>query len=377
MGGNHVLLVEDDEQMAGLISLLVETASPGTLVERCVDVADAEVRFSSQRHCLVLCDWNLPGRPGIALLPTVRAAQPRVPILMITGRSDRASVVHARAQGVDGFIVKPFQVEQLVERLAEYLGPAAGDAQSDEGMTLEQFLDGLDDATLEAPMAARLGDLATQPSGDEPPDLKHLADDWSRQPALAGRLLAMANSSLYNPQGIVCGSLREALQRLGWRTSLNIAAALALRKGAALEDQRLAARVSEQLDMADRVADQVGDLARRARLDPAPLQTAALMHRLGELCLLLQTAVWQERFKARAEDAAIDAALARYSRRFADRLKAYWNYPQSLRLLIGAIYALPTGAAKPELLVLRLAGGAVYGGLSDTESAKLQRLVFD
>lgn len=374
MGANQVLLVEDDEQMAGLLSLLVETAAPGTRVERCVDVADAEARFSPQRHRLVLCDWNLPGRPGIALVPTIRAAQPRVPVLMITGRTDRASVVTARAQGVDGFIAKPFQVEQLVERLAHYL-PATSPAEG-ERPALEDWLAGLDDAALEAPMAARLGGLATRSGDEQPPELSQLAESWVRQPALAGRLLAMANSSVYNPRGTVCGTLLEALTRLGWRTSLNVATAIALRQGGQLDDPRLAARVAAQLDRCEQVSEQVGALAREARIDPAPLQTAALMHRLGELCVLLQVATWQERHAAEASEAEVDAALQRFSRAFADRLKAHWAYPHGLRSLIGAIYALPPGTARPELLLLRLAGGAIDGSLSEGEAAKLRRLVF-
>ena len=370
----EVLLVEDDEQMAGLLALLVDTASPGTRVERCVDVADAEARFSPQRHCLVLCDWNLPGRPEISLLPTIRAAQPRVPVLMISGRTDRASVVTARAQGVDGFIGKPFQVDQLVRRLAQYL-PSTGSTDT-ASPGLDDFLGALDDAALEAPMAARLGALATQPEHEEPPDLNLLAESWARQPALAGRLLAMANSSTYNPQGQLCGSLREALHRLGWRSSLNVAMALALRQGGELEDPRLAARVSAQLDCAEQVSEQVAALARKARIDPAPLQTAALMHRLGELCVLFQVAAWQARYGVEVEEAEIDAALQAHARRFADRLKAHWAYPQRLRALIGAIYSLPAGTARPELLLLRLAGAEVDGSLSEAERAKLQRLVF-
>ncbi|MCK7592422.1 response regulator [Pseudomarimonas salicorniae] len=376
MSADRVLLVEDDDQMASLISLLVETASPGTTVERCVDVADAESRFSPKRHCLVLCDWNLPGRPGIALLPTIRAAQPRVPVLMVTGRTDRASVVTARAQGVDGFIAKPFQVEQLVERLAQYL-PVSKATEGGDPPGLLDALAALDDGALEAPMAARLGALATQPAGEDPPELDELAESWARQPVLAGRLLAMANSSAYNPQGRVCGSLREALQRLGWRTSLNVATALALRQGAEPDDARLTARLGAELDRAEKVAEAVSALAREARIDPAPLQTAALMHRLGELCVLLQIAVWQVRHGTEAAEADIDAALAKHARPFAHRLKARWGYPQTLRAMIAAIYGLPDGTARPELLILRLAGSQFEGGLSEEDTAKLRRLVFD
>lgn len=375
MSANQVLLVEDDDQMAGLLSLLVETASPGVKVERCVDVADAEARFSPQRHCLVLCDWNLPGRPGIALLPTIRAAQPRVPVLMITGRTDRASVVTARAQGADGFVAKPFQVELMVERLARYLPTIDRSESAGPPPELEVYLAGLDDAALEAPMAVRLGALATRSGDEEEPDLGELAESWSRQPVLAGRLLALANSSAFNPQGKVCGDLREALQRLGWRTSLNVATALALRQGSEVQDARLAERLGRELDVAEQLAARVAELAREARIDPAPLQTASLMHRLGELCVLLQVASWQSRYGVQADDAAIDRAMQRCARPFADRLKTHWAYPQRLRELIGAIYGLPAGASRPELLLLRLAAGSLDGSLSEPEQAKLRRLI--
>lgn len=378
MTANRVLLVEDDEQMAGLLALLVQTACPGTEVDRCADVADAEARFSPQRHRLVLCDWNLPGRPGIALLPSIRAQQPRVPVLMISGRTDRTSVITARAQGVDDFIGKPFQVEQLVERLAQYLPPLQSDAPGEDGAApaLAEFLEALDNASLESPLIARLGALASPPAGDEAPDLGELAESWARQPVLTGRLLAMANSSAFNPHGHLCRSLVEALQRLGWRTALNVATALALRQGGELRDARLGERIGAELDRCERVAEAVGALARRARIDPAPLQTAALMHRLGELSVLMQVARWQERYQQQADDDALSAVLERFARPFAHRLKLHWSYPVRLREMIGALYALSPGTSRPELMLLRLAGDAEYQGLSADEVAKLNRLVF-
>lgn len=379
MGANGVLLVEDDDQMAGLLALVVETACPGARVDRCADVADAESRFSPQRHRLVLCDWNLPGRPGISLLPVIRAAQPRVPVLMVSGRTDRASVVTARAQGVDGFVGKPFEVEQLVRRLIQYLPPLAPEAEAENADTppLLDFLGALDDSALEAPLVARLGALTSPPAADEAPDLGQLAESWARQPVLTGRLLAMANSSAFNQPGQLCRSLLEALQRLGWRSALNVATALALRQGGELEDPRLAQRIILELDRCERVAEALDGLARQARLDPAPLQTAALMHRLGELSVVMQVAAWQGRYQRQASDEELEAALTRFARPFAHRLKMHWSYPMHLRELIGALYQLAPGASRPELMLLRIAGGVEHGDLDEAELAKLRRLVFD
>lgn len=377
MTATRVLLVEDDAQMADLIGLLVRTADPTAEVDHCVDVAAAEAVFSPRRHRLVLCDWNLPGKPGIALLPTLRRQYPRVPVLMVTGRSDRASVVAARSQGVDGFIIKPFDIEKVVTRLQEILGSATTTVTADESESPMDYLAQLGDEALEQPMVHSLGALARRNASDEPPDLGLLVDEWSAQPALAARLIGMANSSLYNPHGRLCATLQEALSRLGWRTALNVATALSLRAGVALSDPRLRERAERETALAEQVADRAAGLARANRLDPATCATAGLLHRLGELCVVHHLQAWQNAHGEFDDPALIDQAVQRFGKVFADRLKAYWRYPMPLRELIGAIYHLPPGTSRREKYVLRLAGGMVYGDLDEAEIEKLRRLAED
>lgn len=377
MENGRVLLVEDDDQMASLISLLVETASPGTRVERCVDVTDAEARFSPQRHCLVLCDWNLPGRPGISLLPTIRAAQPRVPVLMITGRTDRASVVTARAQGVDGFIGKPFVPERIVEKLRPYLQHEVGASPSTaDNPGLNGWLDRVNDRDLEDALSVDRDALALISGTAEPPPLAELVKRWTPDPVLAPRLVAIANSSAFNPNARLCTSLAEALQRLGWRMASNIAATLALRRGVVFQDAALQECAEQQLSFAERVAEKAVTLARKARLDPAPLQSAALLHRIGELAVLCQLQRYQTSTGSTVDDAELDAALASRAAGFAERLMALWIYPMPLRQLVAAVVRLPPGTVKPDSLVLRLAGASVYGDLAEEELAKLRRMLF-
>lgn len=372
MPQRRVLLVEDDEQMAELIKLMIQTAAPGTEVDWVSDVGSAIDLFSAQRHRLVLCDWNLPGKPGIALVEQLRAERGSVPLWMISGRTDRASVIAARSRGVDGFIAKPFQVEQVVARLRQLLDePAAAAATTG---SLLDHLAGLPDSALELPMMGRVQQLGAAASAEVLPDLAELAQRWSAEPALLARLLSMANSSTYNPGGVLFSHLEQALQRLGARTALNIAATLALRDGGELQDPRLALLAEQQFELGDRLAEQVGQLARAVGIDPAPCQTAALLHRLGELCVLQHVQLWQTRHGTMVDSSEIELALGRYARAFADRLKAHWRYPTRLRELIGAIYHLPPGTSAREKFVLRLAGAKVYGNLDADEQAKLERL---
>jgi CheY-like chemotaxis protein len=67
---------------------------------------------------MVLCDWNMPGMTGIELLRQIRSCDPDVPFIMITGKSDKDSVVEARAHGVTGYIAKPFSPDALHKKLS-------------------------------------------------------------------------------------------------------------------------------------------------------------------------------------------------------------------------------------------------------------------
>ena len=73
---------------------------------------------------LVLSDLNMPGLDGLGLLKTVREtdALKRTAFIMLTGSSDRESVQKAIQLGVNNYIVKPFTVANLRERIEAVLG---------------------------------------------------------------------------------------------------------------------------------------------------------------------------------------------------------------------------------------------------------------
>lgn len=369
MSATHVMLVEDDDATAELLAKLVRSALPHIRVERHGEVDPAVASFSPARHRLLICDWNLPGKPGIELVRHVRQQEPRVPILMISGRHDRNSVISARLAGVDEYIVKPFRMEQVLGRLQHFLG---GGEEAPPGDPIE-YLRQLNEAALSLPSLDSAGQLGAQAFADDPPDLPQLAREWVKQPALVARLIGSANSSMYNPSGRLCGGLLEALQRLGWRTALNIASLHAQRSGGQLADPRLRQRADAQMTLAEKVAEQAVVIARECDVDPAPCQTAAMLHRIGELCVLLHMQKWKDQYGG-IDEAEVDRALASCSAALAERLMQLWRYPTPLRELIGAIHELPPATVKREKFVLRLAGAAVYQPLDPAESEKMLRL---
>jgi two-component system, chemotaxis family, chemotaxis protein CheY len=68
---------------------------------------------------LILCDWNMPGMNGIQLLEKIRASSQmhRTTFVMLTANSEIDQIKVASQKGVDGYMTKPFQGNQLQEVL--------------------------------------------------------------------------------------------------------------------------------------------------------------------------------------------------------------------------------------------------------------------
>ena len=91
------------------------------LVEWAAVCPDYEAWDALQAHDydLVIADWNMPRRTGAQLLADVRGAArgAEVPLVMLTARSDRDSIVEAARAGVTDYIVKPFGKQTLIEKI--------------------------------------------------------------------------------------------------------------------------------------------------------------------------------------------------------------------------------------------------------------------
>jgi two-component system chemotaxis response regulator CheY len=74
---------------------------------------------------LVISDFNMPNLDGLGLLRAIRAHPPikSTAFIMLTGRADRELVQRAVQYGVNNYLVKPFTVAQLKEKLEGVFGP--------------------------------------------------------------------------------------------------------------------------------------------------------------------------------------------------------------------------------------------------------------
>ena len=75
---------------------------------------------------VAIIDLGLPGIDGISLIQQIRAAGKEYPILILTARGDWQDKVVGLDAGADDYVVKPFQLEEIVARLNALLRRAAG-----------------------------------------------------------------------------------------------------------------------------------------------------------------------------------------------------------------------------------------------------------
>jgi two-component system response regulator PhoP len=79
-------------------------------------------------HDAAIVDLGLPGLPGLAIIRALRAGGSLLPILILTARDRWQDKVEGLEAGADDYLVKPFQVEELVARLRALVRRAAGGA---------------------------------------------------------------------------------------------------------------------------------------------------------------------------------------------------------------------------------------------------------
>jgi DNA-binding response OmpR family regulator len=121
----RILVVDDDPAITSLLrrGLTYE----GFTVETASDGPEGLAAVRDRPPALVILDIMLPGLDGIAVLHRLRAADPRLPILLLTARDAPADQVQGLEQGADDYVVKPFTFEVLLARARALLRRGSAD----------------------------------------------------------------------------------------------------------------------------------------------------------------------------------------------------------------------------------------------------------
>jgi DNA-binding response OmpR family regulator len=123
----RLLLVEDDAMIGE--ALRDELRSEQYAVDWVTDGAAAESALRTQRYDLVILDLGLPRRDGVSILNGMRARKDRTPVLIATARDAVADRVAGLDAGADDYIVKPYELNELLARIRALLRRASGRAE--------------------------------------------------------------------------------------------------------------------------------------------------------------------------------------------------------------------------------------------------------
>jgi DNA-binding response OmpR family regulator len=122
----RLLLVEDDAMIGRAVRQGLGDA--GFTVDWVIEGRAAELALANGVYDLAVLDLGLPFKDGMAILRELRARRDRVPVLIVTARDAVADRIEGLNAGADDYVLKPFDLDELVARVRALLRRHAGGA---------------------------------------------------------------------------------------------------------------------------------------------------------------------------------------------------------------------------------------------------------
>ncbi len=122
----RILLVEDDRMIGEAVSVALRDAAYA--VDWVQDGETALRTLNNREHQAMLLDLGLPKRDGLEVLRKLRADGNRLPVIIITARDGVEARINGLDFGADDYLVKPFDVNELLARLRAVIRRQGGQA---------------------------------------------------------------------------------------------------------------------------------------------------------------------------------------------------------------------------------------------------------
>ena len=115
----HILVVEDDEKLNRIVCTYLNDS--GFQAKGCLGAREAYDEMYNQLYDLIISDIMMPGIDGFEFARTVRKVNQRIPILFMSARDDLPSKQKGFQLGIDDYMVKPVDLDELVLRVRALL----------------------------------------------------------------------------------------------------------------------------------------------------------------------------------------------------------------------------------------------------------------
>lgn len=129
-----ILVVDDDQGLRKLLESYL--ASQGYQVMAVADAKAMDAWLASHQPDLIVLDLMLPGEDGLAITRRLKAAQPALPILMLSARGEDVDRIVGLEVGADDYLPKPFNPRELLARIRAALRRGAAITPAEESHSL-------------------------------------------------------------------------------------------------------------------------------------------------------------------------------------------------------------------------------------------------
>lgn len=123
----RLLLIEDDRNLGKATE---EGLRGAFAVDWVRSAENAEDAMATMQYDVLVLDINLPGKSGLDFLKTLRKAKNSVPVLLLTARDAVYHRVEGLNAGADDYLVKPFDLDELIARCSALLRRAQGQVET-------------------------------------------------------------------------------------------------------------------------------------------------------------------------------------------------------------------------------------------------------
>ena len=138
MKGALVLIVDDDADLRRLLDMRLSAA--GYRVATAASGEEALSRLAVERPRAVITDLRMPGIDGLQLFERIHAADPALPVIMLTAHGSIPDAVAATQSGVYGYLTKPFEAAELLALLARAVGATPQPARFADIITVSPLM---------------------------------------------------------------------------------------------------------------------------------------------------------------------------------------------------------------------------------------------
>ena len=116
---SKILLVEDDTNFGKVLKNYLELND--YVVELARDGILGLAAFRREKFDLCILDVMMPNLDGFSLGEEIRNIDPDVPLFFLTAKNMKEDILHGYKLGADDYILKPFNPQELFEKIAQYV----------------------------------------------------------------------------------------------------------------------------------------------------------------------------------------------------------------------------------------------------------------